>query len=209
MKYLYILFLAGILSACGDKKKNEIVSQNYSEYTWASFPVEVFASREIAAKKELEKELVDAMQFWEEKAGHSIFLYKGEWTGDRPYAGKGSAPNAILANVIMFLDPWEFRREVAANTIIHAVNKKIQHSLVFINPHLGFCTGDCLDADENPIRRPSLRKTLAHELGHFMGLDHTDDKQDIMYPLLQAGASLKEVRVNPKHLRRIRGTNFF
>lgn len=47
----------------------------------------------------------------------------------------------------------------------------------------------------------TLRKTLLHEVGHFMGLRDVDDPRDVMGPVVLAGSN--DVRLEDRHLQAV------
>ena len=64
--------------------------------------------------------------------------------------------------------------------------------MIMINPDVPFCSGDCV----GQYYANSARKNLAHELGHFIGLQHISDVNNVMYPVLQPGGTLDSVSID-------------
>ena len=139
-----------------------------------------------------QQDLQDAMAFWEQKAGKTLFDYKGIWDNSQPYTGTPDAPGTITNNVIFFQNPWPASQNIIGQTIVSTVSSDIQHAMIMINPDAAFCPGDCVG--EPTIN--SSRKNLTHELGHFLGLAHVQDVNNVMYPVMQPGGSLDSVTID-------------
>lgn len=160
---------------------------------WASLPVPVYSDSSMVGTPEAQADLQDAMNFWEQKAGKKLFEYKGVWTSTaQPYTGTPTNPGTILANVIFFQNPWAASSNVIGQTVVTSVEDEIQSAMIMINPDAIFCSGDC----EFESYANSARKNLAHELGHFLGLKHHTDVNNVMYPVLQPGGTLNGVAVD-------------
>lgn len=158
---------------------------------WKSFPVPIYADAKILNSPQNMGDLRDAFAFWEEKAGKPVFDLKGEWTGGTPYSGDPTQPSAILGNVIFFANPWPYAPSFVGMTTVQNSGDGTQAAMVMINGTTPFCNGDC-----NFDSRVSSRKTFAHELGHFIGLNHTQDTGDIMYPDAQPGGQIDHLHVD-------------
>jgi hypothetical protein len=165
---------------------------------WKSFPVEIYADPSVVSDEESNRDFQEAMAFWEEKAGKKLFDYKGVWRGGSPYAGDAQQPGDAIANVVFHQMPWPFSQRVAGQTTIFEEDGFIQSALVMLNPDLEFCTGSCVGARN----LTSHRNTLAHELGHFIGLEHVQDEANIMFPTVLEESSLERVTVDLSALQK-------
>jgi len=162
-------------------------ADNLRRRTIAGFRLQVVATPEAQA------DFQDAMKFWEEKAGQTLFDYRGIWnSSSSPYTGTPDNPGSITNNVIFFQNPWPAPINVIGQTVVTANDSAIQHAMIMINPNGNFCTGDCIGQDG----MNSERKNFAHELGHFLGLTHVQDISNVMYPVIQPGASLTDVTID-------------
>lgn len=189
------LFLIILLTTSGCAKSNII--------KWASLPVPIYTDSSIVGSSQAQSDLLDAMRFWEERAGRTLFDYRGVWTeATKPYTGSAAAPGAIIGNVIFFENPWPAAHNIIGQTVVTSYDHEIEHAMIMINPYATFCSGDCEDA---PFAN-SARKNLAHELGHFLGLQHHGDVQNVMYPVLQPGGSLSGVTIDATVLRELTTT---
>lgn len=167
---------------------------------WASLPVTIYADSSIIATPSAQSDLKDAMKFWEDKVGRTLFDYKGVWKASaQPYTGTPVDPGTITDNVIFFQNPWPAPSNIIGQTVVTSANAEIQHAMIMINPDAHFCSGDC----ENQYYSNSARKNLAHELGHFLGLNHTQDTNNVMYPVLQPGGSLTDIAIDQTALNEL------
>jgi hypothetical protein len=175
------------LSACGAAHSG-----------WKSFPVPIYADSTLLNSTQSMGDLKDAFSFWEQKAGKKIFDLKGLWQGGTPYSGDPTKPSEILGNVIFFANPWPYASSFVGMTTVQNSTDGTLAAMVMINGTTSFCTGDC-----NYDYRVSSRKTFAHELGHFIGLNHTANTADIMYPDAQPGGQISHLDVDITALKNL------
>ena len=176
------LLLVVLLSACGGAHSG-----------WSAFPVPIYADPVLVSSATALSDFNDGMAFWEAKAGKKLFDYKGTWQGQSPpYAGTANNPSTIYGNVIFFPTTWTLGQNVAGLTTVSSQPQGISVAMIAINPNLSYCTGDCV----GETNRTSERKDFTHELGHFLGLQHVQDINNIMYPVLQPGGSLNAVSID-------------
>lgn len=194
---LAILLAVLTLTACAKEKKahNGVEGDN----RWENFPVTVRADEFLLNDGLAQEDLLAAVKFWEERAGRQLF-HIGVWrSGVAPYSGEASDPSDILENVIFFQNPWPFEERIAGKTILISKDGIIQKAAVFLNTKTALCSGLCIDEPG----RTSRRKLLAHELGHFLGFPHIDDRSNVMYPEILPGGSLDEVSADIVLLRNL------
>ncbi len=175
------LFLP-LITACGKEHSG-----------WAQFPVAIYADSKVMGDSDARADFEAGMRFWEEKAGMSLFDFKGEWKDSTtPYKGTPDNPSDFAANVLFYQNPWPFGAGIAGRTTNIINQDGIQNSIIMINPGTVTCTGDCLSQPQES----SLRKIFTHELGHFLGMNHVEDTANIMNPVLTPGGSLDGQQVD-------------
>ena len=172
--------------------------QEKSASGWTQFPVAIYTDEQIGSTEEGRSDFLAALGYWEASAGRTLFEYKGVWNpGEAPYNGDITRPSSIKANTLFFQNPWPYDANVAGMTTILSTNGKFNGALIALNPRLELCSGNC--AGEN--FRTSRQRLIAHEIGHFIGLTHTEEFGNIMYPSLNPGGSLAQDKVNVSALR--------
>ncbi len=186
------LLLLFVLSACGP-----------SHPGWSAFPVKIYSDSSLTQSAAAQADFTEAMKFWEEKAGHALFDYQGVWSGGDTgvYQGAAASPTAINANVVFFQNPWPYSQNVVGQTTTLNTNQnQIQSAMIMFNPNLAYCSGDC----QGQVGRTSMKKALAHELGHFLGMVHNNtDTGDIMYPELQPNGTLADSHIDDASLKQL------
>ena len=196
--FLPLFFVLLILSGCGREQERSEAELGKGNLRWASFPVDIRVDSFLLQDSNAVDDLNDAMRFWETKAGKPLFRLVGGWdNSQKPYTGPAAEPQEILANVIFFEGPWPFDSRIAGKTIVHSSNNLIENSIIFLNSDTHLCSHDCSSSNGDVSRR----KLIAHELGHFVGLGHSTDTSDVMYPEILDGGSLTELRVNTSMLQ--------
>jgi hypothetical protein len=182
------LFLFVLLSACGRGQSG-----------WNAFPVPVYVDQQVMSSASARADFEEGMKFWEDRVGKKLFEVKGVWNGgELPYSGDAKNPDQIRENVVFVHRSWPFSMGFVGMTVVKPFDDG-QRAMVMINPDTAFCNGDC----NFDYSRTSLRKTFAHELGHFLGLGHVDSRADIMYPTSLPGGTLDHLTADENSLRAI------
>ena len=154
--------------------------------------MKIYSDSTVASDPAAMDDFKASMAFWEEKAGKALFAYQGVWSQGTPYAGSADNPTGASANVLFFQNPWPFAANIAGKTTVFSQGPEIVGAIIMINPTIPLCSGECSGQSSSN----SQRKDFTHELGHFLGLNHVQDVNDIMYPVLQSGGSLNGVSVD-------------
>lgn len=202
---LLLLLLIISLSGCGKDQERDVTVFGSGDWRWASFPVSLRADASLHDGGFAEEDLLSAVAFWEGKAGKTLFALDSWPTGLAPFSGRLEDPDTLLGNVIFFQAPWpnqgEWGRRVAGKTVVHISGKAIQHAVVFLNGETELCAALCEGYGEHNMT--SRRKLLAHELGHFLGFAHVQDRDSVMYPEILPGGRLDELKVDEGLLRKL------
>ncbi len=198
---LALLLLLPLLAGCGkDTAPWEATSGSSARMRWEQFPVVVLVDPAIADDSNSMEDVRTAVAWWEEQVQRPLIDLQ-TWNGPMPpYAGGSAAsPKDFLGNVLFFQDPWPHAEEIKGKTFLFASQDRLDTGLIALKGDEPYCYGNC---SANPHGRVVFQKLVAHELGHFLGLPHTEDPASLMSPDLTP-EPLGSATVTPTELSRI------
>jgi hypothetical protein len=108
--------------------------------------------------------LKDAMGVWNKASGKKLFILKDDVTKNEQ--GRDGL------NVIYWITKWDKEEQYEGLTLNYFLMTPITESDVMINAK--YITTDHVD----------FKTLLIHELGHVLGLDHSEDNDSVMLPTL-------------------------
>jgi hypothetical protein len=143
----------------------QLTSDFMNGFYWVSLPINIMVVESNADRKRLLENIAQtAISEWESRSGLSLwtFLQTGStniirWSTNFA-AETRMDPSSVLAVAIRYTDgPYFAKTEIVING-----NHVLNHNQTY------------------------LRTTLTHELGHTMGIDHSNVDEAVMAPTLQA-----------------------
>ncbi len=166
MRKLGILFFLFSLNAWGYKLTQDFRNGFY----WENLPIRITVMDGNATRKAtLENLSTQAIGEWESRTGLLLWNFKE------------SGSNAATSNIIRWSTKFAAETNMDPNTVL-AVAIRYTEGPYFAKTEI-VINGNHPDIKNN---NANLLTTLTHELGHTMGLDHSDDWNAVMAPTLQS-----------------------
>ncbi len=157
-----ILILFSLLSstAWAYRLTNDFTNGFY----WQSMPINIMVVDNDASRKaRIESLALAAIDEWQTRSGHELWDYVGSGT----------------KNIIRWSTNFAKETKMDPSSVL-AVAVRYTNGPYFAKTEIIINGGHAFNQDD-----ALLRTTLTHELGHTMGLDHSDVGQAVMAPTLQ------------------------
>lgn len=165
MRFTWMILLLVTFPAWGYQFTPDFTNGFY----WHSLPIKITVLESDSERKQMLEDLSQAaIHDWEDSSGLKLWDFSDEGSGagvrniirwsENFAAETNMDPDSVLAVAIRYTDgPYFAKTEIVINGN-HQLNKYENY----------------------------LRTTLTHELGHTMGLDHSEEMEAVMAPTLQA-----------------------
>ena len=189
---ILLLVLTLFFASCQSAKQEPWDNSNIR---WYSLPATFYVSKSLATNDKAMQDIQSAVDFWNEKAGKTVLKNLGPWDSDNNiYDGAIESPKSINANVLFTPGEWPMSSEIAGKTIMIKSSGYFKSAMIAINSSKSYCYGICDKAEEQ--NATSFRKLMAHELGHFLGLSHVNDPQNLLNPVLSPGGDISSTHID-------------
>lgn len=202
LQNIFLIFSAALqLIGCQAAKKDPWST----EIRWASLPIAITVDNTITKNNDALQDVTAGVEFWNKKAEKEILKLNlpdpkaKEVITDSHFIGKLERPEKIHQNILFFPEEWSLSSDIAGKTIMIRHSGLYQNAMIVLNKSKNYCYGECTQPEQNI----SFRRLVAHELGHFIGLSHTDDPQNILYPVILPSGELSSLRIEENVLLRL------
>lgn len=182
MKGLFFA-LSLILPACGlppgEPKCGFLQDESGARQSWnLSLPVSLHVDSQIANDAEVLNALNLSAQQWNLALGKTLIRIE---PSPKTYASSFGQNDL---NLISFINPWPFKQNQTAITQVRWVGGQLlEADIIFNTEHRVYYYG----VESPTVNEFDFLSVAIHELGHALGLDHSKNKDSVMYPYLFAG----------------------
>lgn len=191
MKQVLILLLGIYLVACDRKFNTQDAcgfrqNSNLQRVSWKrSTPISIYAHVSLSASMIVK--LREAAAVWNTAAGKELFRIAPEIVSIL------NNSNEDGYNVVYLTNDWDAtnHNETAVTTSFYTGNQMLEGDIRINNKYHTFYTGD-----SSTFVGIDFKSLMIHELGHVLGLSHSDYEGSVMQPVLHYGFSKRTISQN-------------
>lgn len=194
------LVVAVMLTSCGsleelreisDDPRVKAVTGGKDSPMWAA-PQPLYVSHD--ATQQTAEATHNATRAWNDAIGRVVVYYAGRQDGVA--VTELFAPLRDNVSVVYWLTDWEKQTGKSVTTLGTTVWSESMGLMSKADVLLNADYYDIVDAEvEYGVDAESL---LLHEIGHMLGLDHSDMKGDVMLPTMGIGVTARELSDNDR-----------
>jgi hypothetical protein len=191
-----------ILTACGQQPPaqescNFVQNQFGRRVHWARTPIRFYADASVNDQQY--RVIIESMEFWNEQFDRPVFEMIGR-TSELP-APRLTPDGRVLPdgfNGIYIADPRKFEnspyRNEQARASISFRGDFIYEADILVDSSESFFYED----ENSPLAqgRIHFKSLMIHELGHVLGLDHIEESDSVMAPILPPGFHPSRVQLS-------------
>lgn len=177
-----ILILIPIINKNAIKTENDLQkvcgfkTEDHIPIIWKQFPIEIIVDDNIG--DDMFNVIVEAGRAWEDAANKKFFSFKRKSTLDRLFSILEDGIGDGITTIYLDNEHIYTNVTVHASTFTRHIGKTMFEADIFIN--VKDFEWEVKDTEINN-KKVHLKSTMIHELGHLLGLKHSDNEESIMY----------------------------
>lgn len=189
---LSVLTGALLVQACSrplepQESCNFVQNSQYQRVSWKGETIELYLDASVPYK--YVGAIESAIKTWNTALGRNLIRLNRTGSGGAAYT-----PAKDGYSKIYWMKEWDPKRpnEQARTTVYWSGSRIYEADIRINNLNFDYFTSD----EETDYTKVHLESLLVHEIGHVLGLAHTDSGSSVMYPNLANGY----LRDNPSHI---------